>query len=104
PQLSVKEILAVMKFRPGRKYSAETLRKNLERVRKLYIGRGFLNANIRLESVHFEENSNTVQVTIVVDSGSFVYIELTGGKIPRKTLRGLVPIYEEASIDTDLIE
>jgi outer membrane protein insertion porin family len=104
PQLSVKEILAVMKMRPGRPYSGEMLRKNLERIRKLYIGRGFLNANIRLESIQFKENSNTVQVTIMVDSGSFVYIELAGGKVPRKTLRGLVPIYEEASIDPDLIE
>jgi outer membrane protein insertion porin family len=104
PQLDVKEILAVIKLRPGRPYSGEMLRKNLERIRKLYIKRGFLNANIRLESIHFEENTNTVQITIVVDSGSFVYIELAGGKIPRKTLRQLIPIYEEASIDPDLIE
>ena len=104
PQLDVKEILAVIKMRPGRPYSGGMLRKNLERIRKLYIKRGFLNANIRLESIHFEENTNTVQITIVVDSGSFVYIELAGGKIPRKTLRQLIPIYEEASIDPDLIE
>ncbi len=104
PQLDVKEILAVIKMRPGRPYSGEMLRKNLERIRKLYIKRGFLNANIRLESIHFEEKTNTVQITILVDSGSFVYIELAGGKIPRKTLRQLIPIYEEASIDPDLIE
>ncbi len=104
PQLDVKEILAVMKLRPGRFYSGHKLRKDLARIRKLYSGRGFLNANIRLESIHFEENTNTVQITIVVDSGSFVYIELDGGKISRKTLRELIPIYEEASIDQDLIE
>ena len=104
PQLDVKEILAVMKSRPGRFYGGRKLRKDLQRIRKLYSGRGFLNANIRLESIHFEENTNTVQITIVVDSGSFVYIELAGGNIPRKTLRELIPIYEEASIDPDLIE
>ena len=104
PQLDVTEILAVMKLRPGRIYGGERLRKDLGRIRKLYSTRGFLNANIRLESVHFEEKTNTVQITISVDSGSFVYIELAGGKIPRKTLRQLVPIYEEASIDPDLIE
>lgn len=104
PQLDVKEILPVMKLRPGRIYSGRRLRKDLERIRKLYSGRGFLNANIRLESIHFEENTNTVQITIVVDSGSFVYIELVGGKVPRKALRELIPIYEEGSIDSDLIE
>jgi len=104
PQLDVKEILAVMKLRPGRFYGGEKMRKDLKRIRKLYSERGFLNANIRLESVHFEEKTNAVQITILIDSGSFVYIELAGGKIPQKTLRELVPIYEEASIDPDLIE
>src|SRR3990172_8398715 len=93
-----------MKSQPGRFQDGELLRKDLGRIRKLYSERGFLNATIRLESIRFDEKRNSTQITIFVDSGSFVYVELTGGKIPKKTLRELIPIYEEASIDPDLIE
>ncbi|MFN8007034.1 MAG: POTRA domain-containing protein [Terriglobia bacterium] len=104
PQLEEKEILAKIKLRPGQVYRANKVRRSLQRIRKMYSERGFLNANIRLESVQYDAKSNSVQVRIFIDSGSFVYIELTGGKISRKTLRQIVPIYEEGSIDSDLIE
>jgi outer membrane protein assembly factor BamA len=85
-------------------YATTGAQGDFERLRKLYSSRGFLNATLRLEKLEYSKTSNSVQVQIQIDSGSFVYIELTGGKIPKKQLRGLVPIYEEGSIDVDLIE
>lgn len=104
PLLQRQEILDAMKLYPGGYFDGESLKRDLERLRKLYTDRGFLNATIRLEKMTYSEASNAVAVEISIDSSSFVYIELTGGKIPRKQLRELVPIYEEGSIDIDLIE
>jgi outer membrane protein insertion porin family len=104
PLVNKEEILEAMRLEVGRYFGSELLRRDFERLRKLYADRGFLNATIRLEKVTYNEASNTVAIDIFIDSSSFVYIELTGGKVPRKQLRELVPIYEEASIDVDLIE
>jgi outer membrane protein assembly factor BamA len=104
PLLERSEILQEIKLHPGSYFDNEELKRDFERLRKLYSNRGFLNATLRLEKLEYSKASNSVQVQIQIDSGSFVYIELTGGKIPKKQLRELVPIYEEGSIDVDLIE
>lgn len=104
PLLETAEILAVMKLRRGAEFTGEALRRDFERLRRLYSDRGFLNATIRLEKLAYDAASNSVEVQVLIDSSAFVYIELTGGKIPKKQLRDLVPIYEEGSIDIDLIQ
>ncbi len=104
PLLERSEILQEIKLHPGSYFDNEALKRDFERLRKLYSNRGFLNATQRLEKLDYSPASNSVQIQIQIDSGSFVYIELTGGKIPKKQLRELVPIYEEGSIDVDLIE
>jgi outer membrane protein insertion porin family len=104
PLLDRAEIFQTIKLRAGSYFDSEALKRDFERLRKLYADRGFLNATLRLEKLDYAQSSNSVQIQIQIDSGSFVYIELTGGKIPKKQLRQLVPIYEEGSIDADLIE
>ncbi|MCI0418590.1 MAG: outer membrane protein assembly factor BamA [Acidobacteria bacterium] len=104
PLLERSEILQTMKLRPGKYFDSEALKRDFERLRKLYSDRGFLNATLRLEKLDYSQSSNSVEIQMQIESGSFVYIELTGGKISKKQLRELVPIYEEASIDVDLIE
>jgi outer membrane protein insertion porin family len=104
PLLERSEILQEIKLHPGSYFDNEALKRDFERLRKLYSNRGFLNATLRLEKLDYSPASNSVQIQIQIDSGSFVYIELAGGKIPKKQLRELVPIYEEGSIDVDLIE
>ncbi|MBM3802683.1 MAG: outer membrane protein assembly factor BamA [Acidimicrobiia bacterium] len=104
PLLDRTEILQTIRLRPGGYFDGEALKTDLERLHKLYADRGFLNATLRLEELQYEPSSNSLRIRIQIESGAFVYIELTGGKIPKKQLRELVPIYEEGSIDADLIE
>jgi len=104
PLLERSEIFQTIKLRAGEYFDSEALKRDLERLRKLYADRGFLNATLRVEKLDYSASSNAVQIQIQIDSGAFVYIELTGGKIPKKQLREIVPIYEEGSIDVDLIE
>jgi outer membrane protein insertion porin family len=103
PVLGKQEILQEMKSKPGRFYDYQVLKKDFERIRKFYSDRGFLNATIRLEDLKYSSEQNSVALNIYVDASSYVYIQLIGAKIPRKKLRDLVPIYEEGSIDNDLI-
>jgi outer membrane protein insertion porin family len=104
PLLEEKEILDKMKSNVGGFFDNESLKRDLERLRKLYSERGFLNATIRLEDLSYSKENNSVKLKLRIDAGSFVYIEVTGAKISKKELRSLVPIYEEGSVDQDLIE
>jgi outer membrane protein assembly factor BamA len=104
PVFERKEILDQMKLRAGRSFDLDVMKKDFERLRKLYSSRGFLNATMRLDNIAYSTESNSVKLTLHIDAGSFVYIELIGAKISRKELRPLVPIYEEGTIDQDLIE
>jgi outer membrane protein assembly factor BamA len=85
PLLERSEVLQTMKLRPGAYFDNESLKRDFERLRKLYSDRGFLNAALRLEKLEYSPSSNAVLIQIQIDSGSFVYIELTGGKIPRSS-------------------
>ncbi len=102
--LERKEILEEMKLRLGKPFDLEATKKGFERLRRLYSRRGFFNATIRLANISYSPDSNSVKLTLHVEAGSFVYVELIGAKISRKELRPLVPIYEEGSIDQDLID
>jgi len=104
PLLGKEEILGEMKLRPGSYFDNEVLKRDFERLRKLYSERGFLNATIRLENLSYSQNDNAVTLELYINAGSFVYVELIGAKISKKELRALVPIYEEGSVDPDLIE
>ncbi|MEW5977573.1 MAG: outer membrane protein assembly factor BamA [Acidobacteriota bacterium] len=104
PLLERQELLEAMKRGPGDAVDSEELKKDLERLRRLYSNRGFLNATIRISQLEYAPVENNVKVRLFVDAGAFVYVELQGAKIPNKQLRSLVPIYEEGSIDQDLIE
>ncbi len=104
PVLESQEITGKMKSKPGKLYDYAVLRKDFERIRRLYSDRGFLNASVRLQDLNYSAEQNSVSLNLSVDASSYVYIQLKGAKIPKKKLRDLVPIYEEGSIDNDLIE
>ncbi len=103
PVLEPQEILQKMKIKPRKLYDYAVLRRDFERIRKLYSDRGFLNATIRLDDLRYSAAQNSVTLNLFVDASSYVYIQLKGAKIPRKKLRDLVPVYEEGTIDLDLI-
>lgn len=104
PLLEGTEILGRMKLKSGKLFGSQRMRRDIERIKRLYSSRGFLNATIRVDKLEYSPADNTVRVRIFIDAGSFVYVELIGAKIKKKKLRTLIPIYEEGTVDTDLIE
>jgi outer membrane protein insertion porin family len=103
PTLQATTLQRQISLRTGRPFSASALNKTVGRLKKLYISRGFLNATIRPENFRFDQDSNTLDLDLFLDSGPFIYVDLAGASVPRKRLVELVPIYEEGSLDRDLI-
>jgi outer membrane protein assembly complex protein YaeT len=72
-------------------------------VRSYYQKKDLLLARVSLRGLDYHEQTNTVQPALQIGAGPEVMIQVTGVKIPRGTLKQLVPIYQERTMDTDLI-
>lgn len=75
----------------------------VRRVRAAYQKQDQLEAHVALEGLAYDPDSNRVTPTLAVESGHKITIEVVGAKVSRGKLRQLVPVYEEQSVDRDLL-
>lgn len=79
------------------------LRQGLENVRRYYQKRDLLESRVTLTKLAYHDDTNTVQPSIHIEAGPRIIIRVTGAKLSTGTLRQLVPVYQERSIDQDLL-
>ena len=72
-------------------------------VRHLYEKRDRLGSRVSLTRIDYHDQTNTVKPTIDITAGEAVAIRATGAKISSRKLKELVPIFQERSIDADLL-
>lgn len=80
------------------------LQQGLERVRRSYLDQDFLLAKVDLKDLAFHRDENTVTPHLHIEAGPEVAVSSTGAKLSGGRLKALVPIYQEQSIDGDLLE
>jgi outer membrane protein assembly complex protein YaeT len=78
------------------------LRKIREKFANLPVG-GFLDTHVDGQR-NYRPDTNTVDLSITIQPGKFTLVEAIGYKITQTKLKELVPIYEEGSVDPDLVE
>ena len=98
------ELLEHSKLRPGREVTLARLDRAAERMRKLLVSRGHLGSRITIRRGEYDAASNTVPLAIDASAGPRVRLELAGAKIPGKQLRKMVPVYQEGTVDEDLLQ
>ena len=79
------------------------VRQGLENLRRYYEKRNLLDSRVSLTSLDYHDETNTVQPTIDVRTGVSVAIRTEGAKISLGKLRQLVPVFQEHSLDPDLL-
>ncbi len=110
PRLPVEDILGATKWKRwwgllGWKQVTESrTQQGLERVRRAYLKRNFLLARVNLDSLSFNRDYNIVRPDIQVEAGPRVNVTTTGAKLSRGQLKELVPVFQEQSVDQDLLE
>ena len=57
---------------------------------------GFLNTRVNVDQ-SYSNTTHTVDLNVTVEPGQFTLVETRGYDISEKTLRELVPVYEEGS-------
>ena len=78
-------------------------RQGLENVRHYYTKKSLLDSRIALSHLTYQSESNTAKPTLDIQAGRYVSIQVTGARIGAGKLRQLVPIFQEQSLDPDLL-
>jgi outer membrane protein assembly complex protein YaeT len=87
----------------GSHVDRETSDRALSGVLKVYQGEQRLEAEIKLESQEYVAQNQTSNFRFSANRGPVVNLRVAGAKIGPERLKRLIPIFEEGSVDEDLL-
>ena len=90
-------------LKPGQRYSQTRIRRSVDFVRAHLQKRGHLTPTVRLVSSDYEPDTKRADVTLEVVPGPMVSVRVQGAHIWKRTMKKLIPIYEEGSVDKELV-
>lgn len=99
-----RELVSRLKMKPGRQVTAARIHGGTERIRKFLVKKSHLNARAVVRRGPYDPKSNSVALFLDVTEGPRVRLTLTGAKLSGGDLKKLVPVYQEGTVDTDLLE
>jgi outer membrane protein assembly complex protein YaeT len=79
------------------------VRQSLDGVRALYQKDRRLEAKVSLDAMKFNLEENSATPALHIDAGPHVDVQTVGMKLSAKSLRRFVPVFEEHSVDNDLL-
>ena len=100
---STEKLIRVSRLKPLQPFTAERLEKASDRIRQWLFRRGFYAARVIPRPGDYDAAHNSVPVTLEISAGSPVKLEVTGAKLSSGRIRQLVPVFQEASVDEDLL-
>src|SRR5208283_977061 len=98
------ELLRLFKLKPGSELTITRAQQGTERIRKFLEKRGHLSARVSVRRGEYDAQQNKLPLTLEVTEGPRVLVEVEGVKLPRRILKKLIPVYQEGSVDADLLE
>lgn len=101
--IAADRVRRLTKLKAGAPVDAEHLRRALERLRKHYQKDEHLEAQVMLVGRQYHAESNRLDYVFQVDKGPTVSIATEGEGVSQRQLKRLVPVYEENSVDDDLL-
>lgn len=90
-------------LRGWKELSAQRVQSGVERLRGVYLKKNFLLAEVHLTGLNYDATKNTVQPVVSIDAGPKVAVRTSGAKVSKGLLRELIPIYQERTIDRELL-
>jgi outer membrane protein insertion porin family len=89
---------------PGQRYSDSRISRSVDYIRAHFRGQGRLAPNVRVASTSFHAETNLADLSFQIDPGPSFSVSVEGARVSKGTVKRLVPIYEENSIDQDLVD
>ena len=103
PGFTAEEFRKKAKLKKGRKVNRDTVTNALSRVRTQYQKRDRLEASAALKSQTYDPPNKSVNYDFTANQGPLVKVVVQGTKISKARLKLLVPIYQESTVDNDLL-
>jgi outer membrane protein insertion porin family len=103
PGFTVEEFRKKGKLKPGSKVTRETTNNALTRLRAQYQKRDRLEATTTLQKQTYDSSRKQVDYDFHASEGPLVKVLVQGTTLSKSRLKLLVPIYEEGTIDNDLL-
>lgn len=98
------DILAKFKLSAGSELTIGKLQSGLDRIRKFLEKSGHLSAGVSVRRGEYDSADNSLPLVLEVTEGPRVRVAVTGAKFSQRDLKRFVPVYQEGSVDTDLLE
>jgi outer membrane protein assembly complex protein YaeT len=99
--MSLDEFRREAHLRAGALVDQETVNRALAGVLKYYRKRNRLEAEIKLESQSYAERK--IDYRFTASEGPMVKVVLEGASLPKDRLQHLIPVFEEGTVDEDLL-
>ena len=107
--LTEDQLIGATHWRPfGRRsgwryFSDQKVQSGIRNILQRYRKRDLLMAKAVLERVDYEPTARVAIPSLRIEAGPTVEVRTIGAKLPKSELRKLVPIYQEQTIDKDLL-
>ena len=97
-------LLKLFRLKTGSELTIARGQSAVERIRKFLAKNGHLSERVSLRRGEYDALNNALPLTLDVTAGPIVHVNIVGAKFSRGDLKKLIPIYQEASVDVDLLE
>ncbi len=103
PGLTLEEFRKKSKLKEGRKVTRETTSNALGRLRAQYQKKDRLEATVALQKSTYDQPKKRLNYDFRANQGPVVKVSIEGAKVSKSRLHQLVPVFEEGTIDNDLL-
>ncbi|MGO9339230.1 MAG: POTRA domain-containing protein [Terracidiphilus sp.] len=103
PGMSVEEFRHYAHLRTGAHVDHDTANRALAGVLKHYRNQERLEAEIKLESQQYDPKTKRTNFRFTANQGPRVRVQVAGVNMAQERIRRVIPIYEEGTVDEDLL-
>ncbi len=103
PGMTVEQFRRHAHLKTGARVHHETANRALAGVLKVYQNEGRLEAEIKLESQKYDPKEKHTDFRFSANRGPLVQVRVTGASISPQRLKQVIPVFEEGTVDDDLL-
>ncbi len=101
--LTPQKFLKTAKLKRDSRVTRDTVNTALDKLRAHYQKQQLLESTVKLDSKQFEQPTNHLNYTFDVNQSKKVLVVFNGVKASKGSIRNLVPVYQEGTVDEDLL-
>jgi outer membrane protein insertion porin family len=101
--MSVDEFRGHAHLHPGMQIDHESSNRALSGVMRTYQKQGRFEAEVKLEAQHYDAARKLSDYRFTANRGPVVRVSVEGASVSPEKLRRLIPVFEEGSVDEDLL-